>query len=39
MVRSGFLEERDGAYRLFPGFADYQHVSFYELGEFGKVDL
>ncbi len=39
MVRSGFLEERDGAYRLFPGFADFQHVSFYELGEFGKVNL
>ena len=39
MVSSGFLEERDGTYRLFPGFADYQHVSFYELGEFGKVNL
>lgn len=37
MTRSSFLDERDGAYRLSTGFADYQHVSFYELGEFGKV--
>jgi hypothetical protein len=38
MTRGGFLEERDGAYKLIPGFADFQHVSFYELGEYGKAN-
>ena len=38
MVRSGFLEEREGAYKLAPGFADFQHVSFYALGEYGKAN-
>ena len=38
MTRGGFLVERDGAYRLSPNFTDFQHVSFYELGEYGKVN-
>jgi hypothetical protein len=38
MTRGGFLVERDGAYRLSPNFAGFQHVSFYELGEYGRVN-
>ena len=38
MTRGGFLEERDGNYRLSPDFTNFKHVSFYELGEFGKVN-
>ncbi len=36
LVRNWFLEVEDDQYRLADGFARFQHVSFYQLGEFRK---
>ncbi len=36
LVRNCFLEELEGNYRLAPGFAQFRHVSFYQLGEYRK---
>jgi hypothetical protein len=37
MVREGFLDHREGSYRLVPGFSQFQHVTFYQLGAYAKV--
>ncbi len=36
LVRNRFVLEDDGRFRLCPGFQDFQHVSFYQLGEYRK---
>ncbi len=36
LLRDGFLLGSGDSFALYPGFADFEHVTFYSLGEFGK---
>ncbi|MFH1568812.1 MAG: hypothetical protein ABIL09_12515 [Gemmatimonadota bacterium] len=36
LVRGRFITDEDDGYRLTPGFPEFQHVSFYNFGEFRK---
>ena len=39
LVRNGFVEQEGDRFRLAPGFADFQHVTFYQLSEFRKRQI
>lgn len=36
LVRDNFLVKSDNSFAFYPGFVDFEHVSFYALGQYGK---
>ena len=36
LVKARFLLKSDQKFALYPGFSDFEHVSFYSLGSYGK---